>query len=343
MKLKKQFKNFYNEITIDNEIEDLIEKRTILENNFKNNFPVVCKDNNIELNKSDIRIFDQGSYKLHTTIKNTYGSIDRDVAVMFPLDICVNNDSRKIKKYGKEALTTNVRKPEIKEPCINVSYKENGEEWLHIDLPIYAQYDGKVYLARGKEFSENYLWEEADPDGLNGYLLEKITGNEQLRRIIRYIKKWKLEKYHSSTQSHEVPPSIGLTLLACDCFVQYSDSDGEDDLTSLFKTFQNIKNKFSLVYDVNYKVIKADITRELPIAPNTDVFAKMKNSDAYGVTFYNRFSTALQNLENACNVESEHDAGNYLRKVFGEEFEVPVKEAASVNTINQREHGFGSY
>ena len=44
------------------------------------------------------------------------------------------------------------------------SYYENGKEWLHIDLPLYATDGSCVSLARGKEFSNSYSWEDADPD-----------------------------------------------------------------------------------------------------------------------------------------------------------------------------------
>ena len=109
MKLKNEFKQFIKDITIDSEVEELIEKREILQKDFKNRFPQKCSENDIEVKKSDIEFFDQGSYKLHTTIKNKYGSIDRDVAVMFPLDININDDPRKIKGYAKDALSTGVR------------------------------------------------------------------------------------------------------------------------------------------------------------------------------------------------------------------------------------------
>lgn len=347
MKLKKQFEEFYKAIIIDTEVVDLIEKREILENDFKNNFPSKCAENGIEVKKTDIEIFDQGSYKLNTTIKNNYGgSIDRDVAIMFPLDITVNNDPRAIKKHGRDALNLWNRKTTIKEPCLNVSYVENGEEWLHIDLPLYAKHNNEVYLARGNEFALDgyFSWEKADPKGLNDYLLERISGNDQLRRIIRYIKKWKIEKYHNSTLDNEVPPSIGLTLLACDCFEKCTSEEGDDDLACLQKTVQNIVNKFTLTYE-DEKLVKAEITRLLPVEPQKDVFEKMKNSsDAYGVKFFNRLNIALQNLTDACNQESEHDAGVSVKKVLGDEFKVPsklVNEANSSNVISKKEHNFG--
>ncbi len=92
-----------------------------------------------------------------------------------------------------------------------------------------------MYLARGKATSANYLWEIADPDGLNEYLCGKINGNDQLRRIICFMKKWKNEKYAAASSDHEVPPSIGLTLLACDCFTKQSTDEEEDDLLALQK------------------------------------------------------------------------------------------------------------
>ena len=340
MKLKKQFKDFYDEICIHEESEDLKEKRDTLQKDIEDKFPSEMKDHGIELKKSDIEIFDQGSYKYSTTIKSSV--IDRDVAVMIPLDIKEYPDSRKIKGYLRDAVNhVAARTVKIKEPCVNVSYYENGVEWMHIDLPLYAKSDDKVYLARGKELSEKYLWEIVDPKGLNDDLCGKINKNEQLRRVIRYIKKWRNDKYENSTLDHEVPPSIGLTYLACDCFVSSATAEGEDDLMALQQTMSNMKSMFTLTYE-DEKLVKADISRYLPVEPFTDVFQKMKDaSDSYGVTFYNRLSTAVQNLTDAVNVESEHDAGNYVKKVLGEEFKVPAKQTSSPIPQNKKEHSFG--
>lgn len=340
MKLKRQFKDFYNEICIHEESEDLREKRDTLQKDIEDKFPDEMKNHGIELKKSDIEIFDQGSYKYSTTIKSLI--IDRDVAVMIPLNIEKYSDPRKIKGYLRDALNhVATRNPKIKEPCVNVPYYENGKEWMHIDLPLYAKCDDKVYLARGREFADIYSWELADPKGLNDDLCGKINKNEQLRRIIRYIKKWRNDKYENSTLDHEIPPSIGLTYLACDCFVSSFTSEGEDDLMALQQTMSNIKNEFTLTYE-DGKLVKADISKKLPVVPFTDVFQKMKDaSDSYGITFYNRLSVAVQNLTNAVNVESEHDAGNYVKKVLGEEFRVPAKETTSAASKNKKEHSFG--
>lgn len=345
MKLKKQFSDFNQLIKIDSGKEgaSLTEKRTTLESELKDKLPGILKEHGNEITKSDLDIFDQGSYKLNTTIVVT--PYDRDVAIIIPIDIEENPDPRAIKKYVREALKHNNRTIDIKEPCVTVKYIEDGDEVMHIDLPVYALCDEKIYLARGSEFATkgNYYWDDADPKGLNESMLNSITGQDQMRRIIRYLKKWKYEKYKNTADNkkNQIPPSIGLTLLAFDCFVEETSSEGDDDLTALKNTVQNIVNKFDLTYDADGELIKAEITKKLPVTPKTDAFSKMKKSDEYGITFYTRLMTALQNLIDACNESSEHDAGVSIQKVFGDEFIAPPKETSSSSASSKKEHSFG--
>lgn len=340
MKLKKEFADFYSAIRITSETNALMEKREALQYDIELKLPKILAEHDINVAKCDVRMIDQGSYKYHTTIKNDV--VDRDIAVMIPLDTISNNDPRKIKDYLKDAISIPARTVNVMEPCIRASYYENGVEWLHIDLPLYAIDGNNVYLARGKTNSSYYSWESADPDGLNDYLCEKINGNSQLRRIIRFIKKWRNEKYASSIYDHEIPPSIGLTLLACDCFTGHSNSDGDDDLLALWETMRAILDKFSVMKDWEGNVTSASISAYLPVTPYTDVFKKMKeSSSSYMVTFYKRLLKAVNDLTNAVNVESEHDAGGYVQQVLGLEFSVPLKEAVAATTLNRREHSFG--
>ena len=179
-------------------------------------------------------------------------------------------------------------------------------------------------------------------DSNHDYFCSKIGDSKQLRRIICYIKKWRNEKYSSSTNDHEIPPSIGLTLLACDCFSQQTTSDGDNDLLSLYKTMKAIEFLFEVKKDYLGNIIFASISRNLPVTPYTDVFKKMKDSSSsYMINFYNRLKTAVNNLENAVNVESAHDAGIYVQKVLGSDFSVPPKDAKVTSTQNRREHSFG--
>ncbi len=340
MKLKKEFSDFYTVIRIDSETNWLREKREILQSDIESKLPGILEDHGISLKKSNIRLIDQGSYKYNTTIKDDV--VDRDVAVIIPLNITDNSDPRKIKGYLRDSITIPSRTVTIKEPCVRASYYENGKEKLHIDLPLYADDGGNVFLARGKASSSDYSWESADPDGLNDYICGKVNGNAQLRRIICFIKKWRNEKYSGASSDHEVPPSIGLTLLACESFSAQSTTEGEYDLLALQKTMKAILDKFVITRDSYGNIINASISKYLPVTPYTDVFKKMKDSSStYMFTFYKRLSTAVDNLTNAVNVESAHDAGEYVQKVLGSEFTVPAKEAVAATAFNRREHSFG--
>ena len=234
MKLAREFAEFYTAIRIDSEAENLKDKREILEEDIKSKLPGILANHGIDIIRNDIRMIYQGSYKYNTTIKSDV--VDSDVAVMIPLANYSSYDARKLKGYLRDSINIPSRTVTIKEPCVTASYQENGEEWLHIDLPLYVKSGATLYLARGKEFSDFWRWEQADPDGLNDYLCNKINGHDQLRRIICLIKKWRNEKYSGSAKDHEIPPSIGLTLLACDCFSPQTTNEGDDDLTSLQKT-----------------------------------------------------------------------------------------------------------
>lgn len=100
-------------------------------------------------------------------------------------------------------------------------------------------------------------------------------------------------------------------------------------------------DRFTYIFDDKGNLVRT-ITKNLPVTPYTDVFKKMKDSSStYMTTFYNRLSKAVDNLTNAVNVESAHDAGKYVQKVLGDGFTVPAKEAVAAAAQNRREHSFG--
>jgi hypothetical protein len=80
-------------------------------------------------------MIDQGSYKYGTTIKADV--VDRDVAVMIPLNIQVKSDPREIKGYLKDAINIPSRTVTIKEPCIEHLTKK-WQRMASYRLPLYA-------------------------------------------------------------------------------------------------------------------------------------------------------------------------------------------------------------
>lgn len=339
-KLQKEFEEFDKAIKIDREAPALRDKRDKLEGDIKEKFPEKCKEYGIDIKASDLRFINQGSYKIGTTISMEGKSVDLDCAVIFPLDIGEHEDSRKIKKAVKSALFIEKKRvPKIKEPCVTVSYFEDDEEYMHIDFPLYAEHKSKKYLARGKEFSEDYKWEEADPEGLNEYLLNKLSINGQIKRVVRYVKKWKAEKYKNASTDHEIPASVGLTLLVCSNYVDCT-TDGDDDLSSLYYTMKAIRDDFEIIKD-NDEVVSASIKCELPVVPYSDVFYKMRDSSEHMLKFYKRIDSAVSNLQDAVSLSEEHEAAKKVQRVLGEDFTVPEKKAKAVDTVTKGEYSYG--
>lgn len=335
--LQKQFEKFNDEIKIDAESVILSEKRDMFKSDFKKFFPNECEEIGLEINQSDIEFVAQGSFRLGTTIKSLDRTTDLDLGVIIPVDINVFNQPIDIKKAAKKAIEIeNRRNPTIKDPCITVQYIKSDEEWLHLDFPIYGKMGDQIYLARGKEGSAGE-WEASDPHGLNDYLLDKLRGNSQLRRIIRYVKRWKQVVYSANDATDKRPPNIGLTLMVANDYC-YGDSS---DLLVLRNALKAIKDRFIVAVDMYGKVAKASITENLPVTPFTDVFAKFDSYPTRGVTFYNKICSAISNLDKALNCDNEHDAAKYVVKVLGEEFEIPEKEVKYNEGMPKGEKRFG--
>ncbi|MGB6129574.1 MAG: hypothetical protein WBG30_12545, partial [Psychrilyobacter sp.] len=326
---------------------ELKNKREILQADLENKLPDKLLEEGItEINKSDLTFIDQGSWAqgVKTSIKpkkigeNGNKTFDRDVAVIIPMDIVENSDPRKLKKIIRDIfIITDKRNPKIKDPCVTVTYSKEGDEIYHIDFPIYAKdEDGNLYLARGKETTEKYEWEPSDPEGLNEYFRDNYQDDEgnQKRRIIRYIKQWKQEKYNGSN-GNEIPPSIGLTLLGCNDFKYSYDGEYWNDLEALHLTLQDILGKFTIYYDGS-----VNISCNLPKTPWSDVFYKMRDSEEHLKTFYKRFKKFADNIENAYNAEHDHEAAKYVIKSLGDKFEIPEKEAKKDNSTLKKEDRF---
>lgn len=329
-RLHEQFMKFHNTIKLDKEVIQLQEKRQSLQKDIEDKLPAKLKGIGIDITKSDLHFFDQGSYRQNVSTGIITDAPDRDVAVEFELDIDTHDDPRKIKKCVRDALKIeNIRKPEIKEPCVTVKYMRAGEERIHIDFPIYAINNETRYLARGKEFALDPQWEKCDPHGLNDYMDTLFAGKEgtQLRRIVRYLKKWKIKDYGASYSKDALPPSIALTLMAGAHFVYTTASDGqEDDLNALKTVVDGIKDEFS--YDwLNEKYM---ISYNLPVEPRSNVFFKM--TENYQDIFHQKWVKLCNEVQNAVDASEDYEAANFLQKVFGGDFPLPEKPQAKTGT-----------
>ena len=325
MKFKKEFKEFHENIkqTYSNELKT---KKDMFINEIKKRLPEVLDDHKVTVKKSDIEFFIQGSCATNTLVK-TDGDIDLDLAVVLPLDIEEHNDCRKIKGYVRDSISTYNRTVDFKKPCITVDYQS---EDLHIDFPVYAFSNEHYYLAVGKENSTDCEWQKCDPKGLNEYFKDYLSNNDQLRRIVRYLKKWKSVSF---SEGNGMPPSIALTLLACEYFEEMKEDNQDDDLNALYNVVKKI-NDYIPNEEAPYVYIN------LPTSPYSDTMHKINSNQSYRRNFKNKMKDLLTHLTNAMNASDDYTAGTYMQKIFGDDFPLPEKK---VDASENRFRGTGHF
>lgn len=276
--LQTAFNSFHDKIKLSNIDENatLRDKRDILLNKL---------NSKISSEAASYTHFNQGSYAMHTGIKPDDGDFDIDVGLKFAVDKENYPDPTVLKKWVRDALEGHTKSVEIRKPCVTVTYQRDGEPIYHVDFAIYAadNADGKLYLARGKEFSEkeNKFWEESNPEALISLVGEKFDGSDakQFRRIIRYLKKWKSQKFEST--GHAAPTGISLTILAYNHFspnyaedVFNNNARSYNDFAAFRALVKSIRNDFVIAFDDDYGICHS-ICVNILTPPYNDLFEKM--------------------------------------------------------------------
>lgn len=338
MALQTQFEKFNKKIKMDyDENIELKSKRDILVNKLKKNDDL-----------PSFTVINQGSYAMCTGVK-PLDNKDYDIDVGLKFNVNKDNyEPLNLKEKVYEILKKHTDYgAEIKQPCVTVTYKKNGDVGYHVDLVIYSYEDkddtnSQMYLARGKKYSDenNKKWEEADPMGLKNTIINKFDDDkdrEQYRRIIRYLKRWKNIKFKSNGNSE--PPGIGITLLAYEKFKpKYIEdrvalSRKYNDLEALIYLVKEIKDMFSYQKDENGKVlydgdrVLYKIELNLPVTPKTNVFFKM--TDKQMTDFKDKIEELINDLEDVKNEAEVVEQCEKLKDIFGDDFEVPEKTSTA--------------
>nr|BAE79143.1 conserved hypothetical protein [Clostridium perfringens] len=333
MGLQKYFEDFNKKIKMDyEELSELANKRDILLKKLRDSDDIPSFEE-----------FNQGSYSMFTGVEPLDKEYDIDVGLRFNVNKS-DYEPLYLKEKIQEVLKNHTEYgADIKQPCVTVKYKKDGEIAYHIDLVVYSYEDkndkeSQMYLARGKKYSndENKKWEEADPINLKNKIMNKWEDKEiknQYRRIIRYLKRWKNLKFSSDGNSE--PPGIGITLLAYEKFepktYDYLESKYIfDDLEALISLIEKIKEMFKCVeYSVDSDRFLYKIEVNLPVAPKTNVFSKMTNIQM--TNFKDKIDDLYKNLIEVRNEAELVEQCKLLNKIFGEDFDIPSKEETAKN------------
>lgn len=105
--------------------------------------------------------------------------------------------------------------PVDKNTCVRVLFADGH----NIDMPIYFKHDDIPELAH-----KTKSWIDSDPRAFLLWFESKVKDNEQLRRIVRYLKAWSdFRKF--SNESQKMPSGFILTILACNNYYQHERDD----------------------------------------------------------------------------------------------------------------------
>ena len=228
--VQKEFAEFNIEIRLNRfgHSQTLRDKRNIIRTRLCERLPGVFEEYGEECPKFVFR--DQGSYELGTGVIPLHGEFDIDQGIYFYTDIETYPDPLTLKKRVYEALEGHTDNVCIRNSCITVTYKDDGDGPFHVDMAVYlhanSTADEVALLAKGKETTprDKREWQPSDQEGLTETLYAKFVSNDrsQWRRCVRYMKRWRAVNF--SSVGNSAPIGIALTIAAYKyLYPQYSD------------------------------------------------------------------------------------------------------------------------
>lgn len=236
----------------------------------------------------------QGSFAMKTTV-NPVGENEYDIDDGIYLIGYDDVDSSEwpatstVHNWVKNAVTGQTKaEPINKDTCIRVVYSSG----YHIDLPIYIEQDGSIYLAH-----KNKGWIISDPKAFREWFSEKVQDNdEQLRRLVKYLKAWKDYK--------SVPlKGIEITILVSNNFCIYEGHDEKSLRDTIQSIIGTLENRFTC-----YK----------PVAPYENLFEGYSKTKKESIL--NSLTALKQALDNAINEQDPLTASQYMIDEFGSRF-----------------------
>jgi hypothetical protein len=167
------------------------------------------------------------------------------------------------------------------------------------------------YLDKGRRYSgdERCKWEPSSADELTWFILSKYSGEEQaqLRRCIRYLKRWRDENFTSGA-----PVSIALTVAAARWFKPMVAEDGSScDLAALHALVQKMRENFGN----NWKLDRLAI-----MLPGTRIDLMSKPTPVQTNVFRQRLSRLQHTLSQCFSDVPLTTAVEVLSSQFGPDF-----------------------
>ena len=248
----------------------------------------------------------QGSFEMNTILNPLKSGDEGDKLPVYDLDYGVYfiskdiNDKLHISEYHKKIKKavdghTSIE-PTEKKTCIRVEYTDGH----HIDLPIYFKLD---YEWEKPTLAHKDGWILSDPREFYQWFNNKVKENQQLRRIVRYLKAW-CDYCYSQNDSVKMPSGFILTILAVNNFV----ANDRDDI-AMRDMLQAINNYLKL----SFSCIR-------PTTPSGEELLGNNFSDTRKKNFMSKLDSFATSADHAINETNPKKACLKWQKHFGDRF-----------------------
>lgn len=304
--LQRFFEHFHDKIKLE-ENDERLKLRT------KRELLIQTLEKKLAVHSLRFETFDQGSYAMRTGVVPRDGNYDIDVGLIFDCSQERFPNPVELKSLVHDALAGSNRTIAIRRACVTVTYFREKIPDYHVDLAIYVKAtDGSLLLAKGRKYSEaaKCEWSPAAPRELTRFVLEKWAGDEQAqyRRCIRYLKRWRDEKFISGG-----PISIALTVAAAMWFEPKQTEDNSPcDLAAIHFLVKKIGENFENTFGSGRLVIP------LPGSRKTDLMSKLTTSQM--AIFKERLRDLERSLAKCYGDLPPVEAAKILANQFGRDF-----------------------
>lgn len=291
------FKEFLDKVRLSSSKRThLVSGRDALRKRIKEKF----KDNE----RTEPKFFQQGSFSTNTIINPIDDEYDIDDGVYLQHLSASKSEWPKtetVHSWIVESIDGHTKEPPVsKKKCIRAVYAGD----YHIDLPIYAEENGKFFLAvKGED-----QWCESDPKSFKDWFYNHLRdSSEQLRSIILLMKAW------ADYNNVRGLTGISITVLVCECF--QSSPDRHD--ISFVETAKEIRRK-----------LKKDRRVIMPVAPFDDLLGSLSEQRVQRIL--DDIDTLVGSGQEALNVASEESAVAAWTGLLGDRFPQSKEKTDSV-------------
>ena len=247
----------------------------------------------------------QGSFKMCTMIRTKDDTCDLDDGVYFKSNPD-NVSSKTLQQWIKDAVEgTTDATPIHKAKCITVDYKAG----YNIDLPVFIFNQGTD--AHPCLAIKDNGFRLDDPKEFYDFFNKTKDNDDQLTRIVRYLKAW------CDYKRHKMPSGFAMTILT----MNHLQTNNRDDI-SLKYTLIEIENE-----------LKKDWKCKVPTTPNDNLFENY--DDARKNNFLNNLADFIADAKKAVDEEKNQlKASRLWKKHLGDRF--PEGEDNDEKEINSK-------